>query len=241
MARAFERQTSGQARVIGIIAEPCDWQSTELRAIKVIPRDGKPIAEWTNANSAWLDVVQEIRRAIQDDSRVGSTAHPQEDRTSVAAREPQAASRYRAKRDFDDIDRSEFREKAFEEIKTYFKEAALELDAIDEFRARVVDLSPTSFGCTIVNRALNRGTAHLTVHRQTNNRSMMGDIFWSFEENSAPNTSNGSLTIGNDEFSLFLTSHVFGFGTEERRKLSGRDAALMIWTDTVERAGIEHA
>ena len=52
MSRALERQNLGEARVVAIIVEPCDWQSTPLRAIKVLPHDGKPVADWTNPNSA---------------------------------------------------------------------------------------------------------------------------------------------------------------------------------------------
>ncbi len=241
MARALERQNAGEVRVIGIIAEPCDWQSTELRAIKVLPRDGKPIAEWTNANSAWLNVAQEIRLAVLEDRQTSSTTNEQEGGSGPSARAPSAASRYRAKRNFDDIDRSEFREQAFEEIRTYFKEAAAELDALDDFRARVVDVSPTAFSCTIVNRALKRGTAHLTVHRHTNSRSGMGDIYWSFEENAAPTSANGWLSIENDEFELFLKRDSYGFRSSERSKLSGREAASLLWDETITQAGIAHA
>lgn len=240
MARALERQASGEARVIGIIVEPCDWQSTPLRAIKVLPRDGKPVAEWTNANSAWLNVVQEIRRVILEDRQAGSTAQEKNTQSASFSRPTASTSRYRAKRDFDDIDRSEFRERAFEEIKEYFKEASSELDSLDDFRARVVDISPTAFGCTIVNRALSRGTAHLTVHRQTSSRSGMGDIYWSFDENAAPNTAHGWLSIENDEFELFLKTQSFSFGSDERRQMSGREAASSMWNDMLERAGIAH-
>jgi hypothetical protein len=69
MARAMARQAAGEARVIAIIVEPCDWQSTILRSIKVVPQDGRAISEWTNPNSAYLNIVQEIRRAIESDHR----------------------------------------------------------------------------------------------------------------------------------------------------------------------------
>lgn len=238
MARALERQAAGEARVIGIIFEPCDWQSTRLRSIKVLPRDGKPVVEWTNPNSAWLNVVQEIRRAIVEDGRTGSDVVTKNAQHTHVSREASNVSRYRAKRDFDDIDRSEFRERAFQEIRAYFREASAELDSLDDCRARVTDISPTAFGCTIVNRACNRGTAHLTVHRQSSSRSGIGDICWSFEENAAQNAANGWLSIENDEFELFLRLQSFGLGSEERRKMSAREAASSIWGDLLEQAGI---
>src|SRR5690606_13037417 len=63
MQRAMERHDAEEARVIPIIAEPCDWASMEpLRRLKALPKDGVPISEWANANNAYLDVVQELRR-----------------------------------------------------------------------------------------------------------------------------------------------------------------------------------
>ena len=62
MGLALERHRSGQAHVVPIIIEPCDWKSTPLRQLKAIPKDGEPIAKWENANEAYLDVVNELRR-----------------------------------------------------------------------------------------------------------------------------------------------------------------------------------
>lgn len=235
MVRALERQEAGEARVVAIIVEPCDWQSTPLRAIKVLPHDGKAVADWTNTNSAWLNVVQEIRRAIKEDKRTAPTA------PLPSLRAPgTTTTRYRAKRDFDEIDRSEFREAAFEGIKSYFRDAAAELDSLDDFRARFVEISPTAFGCTIVNRALNRGTAHLTVHRQGGGRSGLGDIYWSFEENAPANTASGAVAITNDEFELFLKGRSFHFDASDRSRMTARDTAVMIWDEMLELAGIAH-
>jgi hypothetical protein len=231
------RQAAGEARVIAIIVEPCDWQSTILRSIKVLPQDGRAISEWTNPNSAYLNVVQEIRRAIESEQRqVEPTAQPP---TPAAATELQR--RYRAKRDFDDIDRSEFREASFDQIRTYFQKAVSELDSLDDFRARFRNLSETSFGCTIVNRARDRGTAHLTMHVGGGGRSGFGDLHWSFEENAPEKGAHGWLSIGHDEFDLYLESNGFHMrGGQERSRMSPLQAAQMLWEDLLEKAGISY-
>ena len=64
MKRALERHRSGDARVVPIVIEPCDWASTALRNLKALPQDGRPVSEWTNENNAFLDVVQELRRML---------------------------------------------------------------------------------------------------------------------------------------------------------------------------------
>lgn len=237
MARAMARQAAGEARVIAIIVEPCDWQSTILRSIKVVPQDGRAISEWTNPNSAYLNVVQEIRRAIESDQRqVEPVARAP---TPAAAAELQR--RYRAKRDFDDIDRSEFREASFAQIRDYFQKAVSELDSLDDFRARFRDLSETSFGCTIVNRARDRGTAHLTMHVGRGGRSGFGDLHWSFEENAPEKGAHGWLSIGHDEFDLYLESSGFHMRSrEERSRMTPLQAAQMLWGDLLEKAGISY-
>lgn len=234
MARAMARQACGEARVIAIIVEPCDWQSTILRSIKVVPQDGRSVSEWTNSNSAYLNVVQEIRRAIESDQR-------QIELPARAAAPAEPQRRYRAKRDFDDIDRSEFREASFTQIRDYFQKALSELDSLDDFRARFRDLSETSFGCTIVNRARDRGTAHLTLHMGQGGRSGFGDLHWSFEENARDNGAHGWLLIGQDEFDLYLQSNSFHVGrAEDRSRMTPLQAAQMLWEDLLERAGISY-
>ncbi len=47
MSRALERHDAGVARVIPIIVEPCDWQSSPLKKLKDMPRVGLGGSEWT--------------------------------------------------------------------------------------------------------------------------------------------------------------------------------------------------
>lgn len=237
MGRALERQAAGEARVIAIIAEPCDWQSTPLAKVKVVPCDGRAVSEWTNPNSAFLDTIREIRRAIEADQKGPSPRVELFDRSAVTVT---AQNRYRAKRDFDDIDRSEFREAAFVTMRKYFRQAVEELDSIEDFRGRFRDLSATSFGCTIVNRARDRGTAHITVHMRAGDKYGLGDIYYSFEENSASNSAHNTFVIGHDEFELFLTSGHFGMA-REMPKLSPEVASEGVWVEMLEKAGITSA
>ncbi|MGH6821461.1 MAG: toll/interleukin-1 receptor domain-containing protein [Methylocella sp.] len=79
MTRALERHEVGDMRVVPIIIEPCDWKASPLRALKALPRDGKPVTEWTNQNNAFMDIVTELRRVLaENDARNGTaTAAPQ--------------------------------------------------------------------------------------------------------------------------------------------------------------------
>src|SRR5215469_11139240 len=46
MARALERHQRGEARVVPVILRPCDWQSSPLNVLQVLPKDGKPVVDW---------------------------------------------------------------------------------------------------------------------------------------------------------------------------------------------------
>ena len=146
------------------------------------------------------------------------------------------ASRYRVQRDFDEIDRSEFRETAFAAIRDYFQQQIAEIDMVSDLRGRFAPRGPSSFGCTVVNRAreLNRGTAHINVHCK-NGGLGLGDIYYSFSEN-APNSVNGIFHIESDEYEMYLSS-MMPIGSAWKR-LTPEEAAEHLWADFIEKAGV---
>ncbi len=237
MRRALERHEAGEARIVPIIVEPCEWKEiSELCRLKAVPEDGNPISEWTNANNAYLNVVQEIRRIV-DASETDASESTENEPVRVAPQ--QNVPRYRVQRDFDEIDRSEYRDTAFATIKDYFRRATKEINAVDGLRGRFVDRSASSFGSTVVNRGRHRGTVHITVHCR-NAEYALSDIFYSFSENAAENTANGGFSVSSDEYEQFLTVTMSIFGSEPDR-LNPEQAAEYLWYQFIEQAGIIHA
>ena len=57
---------SRSVKVIPIIVEACKWNSTQLRDYKIIPKDAKPIRKWQDQNSAFVEVVEEIERVVNE-------------------------------------------------------------------------------------------------------------------------------------------------------------------------------
>lgn len=233
MTRALERHEARETRVIPIIIEPCDWKASPLKKLKVTPRDGKPVSEWTNQNNAFVDIVGELRRVLTEEKVEGVATSATADTDS-----PRLARRYRIRRDFDEIDRGDFRIEAFKTIRTYFQAAVAEIDGIEGIRGRFVPHGSQSFGCTVVNKAMQSGTAHITVHTRNSNVGL-GDIYYSFSENAPPNRANGTFNVDSDEYDLFLKSSPFGLG-EAQERLSPEQAAEQIWTRFLEQAGISN-
>lgn len=237
MQRALERHETREARVVPIIVEPCDWAAMpELRRLKAVPKDGKPISEWANENNAYLNVVQEIRRIV-DAGGLDLSEPVNKEPAPTAPR--QGVPRYRVQRDFDEIDQSEYRDAAFATIKDYFRRAIGEIDAVNGLRGRFVDRGANSFGSTIVNRDRKHGTAHITVHCR-NAGFALGDIYYSFNENAGENTANGGFNVSSDEYEQFLVVTMAMFGNQPDR-LNTEQAGEYLWNQFIEQAGITHA
>ncbi|WP_227272158.1 toll/interleukin-1 receptor domain-containing protein [Roseobacter weihaiensis] len=232
MQRALERHDAGEARVVPIVVEPCEWAATpQLSRLKAVPKDGNPISEWANANNAYLNVVREIRRIVD----AGETAAPA---SSAPATQWQGTPPYRVQRDFDEIDRSDYRDAAFITIKAYFRRAIGEIDAVEGLRGRFVNRGETAFGSTVVNRGRQHGAAHITVQCR-NAGFALGDIYFSFSESAADNKANGGFNVSSDAYEQFLIATTMMFGDEPDR-LNPEQAAAYLWNRFIEQAGITH-
>ena len=238
MERALERHRAGEARVIPIIVEPCHWETSPLRELRALPRDGVPVSDWDNPNDAYVDIVREVRR-ILDIGEPAKVAAAQPVEPTVARTHGATARRIRVPRDFDAIDRTEFSENAFATIHNHFEASITEINAIEELRGRIVTHSPTSFGCTVVNSARTHGTAYITVHRRQGDLGL-ADIFYSFTENAPPNTANGGFFVEADEYELYLRPLWMDF-TNEEEQLTAQDASARLWEKFLEQAGLTYA
>ena len=77
MVEAFARHRAGEALVVPVVVQPCDWHATALAELNALPRDGLPITSWANAEEAYLDVARGIRRAAEEiRGRWGDHADP---------------------------------------------------------------------------------------------------------------------------------------------------------------------
>src|SRR6476660_4799035 len=78
---AMERHQKSQARVIPVILQPCDWNTSIFARLQALPKNVKPVTDWKNRNSAFLNVVEGIRKTLQDmgisRSRDGKSAEKQ--------------------------------------------------------------------------------------------------------------------------------------------------------------------
>jgi TIR domain/Phosphorylase superfamily len=62
MMRAMERQASGDARVVPIVLRSVDLVKTPFKKLQALPRNGRPIDTWRNADEIWSSIALEIRQ-----------------------------------------------------------------------------------------------------------------------------------------------------------------------------------
>jgi predicted helicase len=65
MRVALERQAAGEAVVIPVLLRPVDWQAAPFAHLAVLPKNGRPVAQWPTRDAALLDVAQGIRVVVE--------------------------------------------------------------------------------------------------------------------------------------------------------------------------------
>jgi hypothetical protein len=66
MKRALERHDSKEAQVIPIILRPTDWKRAPFSKLQVLPSNGRPITRWPDRDEAFLNIAQDIRKAVDE-------------------------------------------------------------------------------------------------------------------------------------------------------------------------------
>ena len=233
LARAIERQDAGELRIIPVVIEPCDWKGSPLKRFKALPKDGKPVSEYANPNNAYLEVATALRQIVEASPEAPARTTPSSRSTGAST----PAKRYRAKKTFDVVDRQEFIAETFAEIRKYFSASAAELNTIDGFKARYTEAGQNVFGCTVVNRQMQDGTASITVYAAAG-RNALGDIYWSNQADASPNQANGQFRIDHDDYEMFITHD--DWMHRDAKRLTPKQAAELLWDQLIERAGISH-
>lgn len=66
MKRALERHDRREGLVIPIILRPVVWASSPFAKLQALPKDGRPVTEWSNRDAAFVNITEGIRVAVED-------------------------------------------------------------------------------------------------------------------------------------------------------------------------------
>jgi hypothetical protein len=86
MVRALARHTAGEAHVIPILLQPCDFETAPFAMLQLLPGNGRPISVWEHRDEAYVSVVQGIRAALSSlHLRTGGPRRAEDDREGPAS------------------------------------------------------------------------------------------------------------------------------------------------------------
>ena len=233
---ALEMEKQGTIIIIPIVVEPCDWLNTPFGEFKALPKDGKAVSTWENKNTAFLDVIQNIRKLLQ------SQGNSKTKELKFVSSNVPLTRNYRVKKDFDSIEKLEFTEKTFHEIKEYLKRYIEEIIQIDNIKVRILSDNDKQFECWLVNRNKINTESQLKISiGSVNNqigftRSAENEITYSIANNTRPVDKNFSLRF--DDFQMFWAEGNYFSSHQERTKLESKSIAEIIWRDWLESVGI---
>ncbi|NTD88374.1 toll/interleukin-1 receptor domain-containing protein [Agrobacterium tumefaciens] len=237
MQRAMERHETGEAIVIPVILRACDWHSAPFGKLNAVPRDGKPITQWTDIDDAMLQVAKAVREAS---SRKPGKAEPAISRPSQVSAAPTPSqptgprsSNLRLAKAFTQRDKDQFKLDTFEYIARFFENSLAELGERNRgFEGVFRRIDANRFFATIYRdgKDVARGTVYI------GGNTWGRGICYVEGETTASNSMNETLSVEADDQALFLQSMGMAtFGGQRDQKLSQEGAAELLWSILVKR------
>jgi hypothetical protein len=234
---ALSQMEAGELVIVPVIAEPCDWHASPLGKMKAIPIDGKPISDWVNKNTAYLNIIQEIRRLMDVPPLIKkANLFPQSPDTLQSTRKA-----YKVKQDFTEVDIVDFRQRTFDAIKKYFNDSIEEINTIADIQARMLDSEKKSFTCLISNRRKTDSKGYITVQISTESHFGRSDLSYTLSDKPSPNVVHmeNVFAIEKTDYKLMWVQRSL-YNSSSTKVFSENDMAELLWTIFIDQVGISN-
>ncbi|SFC65958.1 TIR domain-containing protein [Flagellimonas taeanensis] len=231
---AMEMQAKNMLTIVPIVLEPCDWKSTPFSKYKALPKDGKPVSEWSNKNNAMLDVVQNLRLLVSGEE---TSTIQQKSKKTV-----QLPTNYKVKKDFDSLQKMDFQDEGFKKLKSILENNIEEINQIENIKARVLTSTDNTFEALIVNRNRVQSESKITINKGKD-QSLPLMTSGSFDQSMTCKFDNGTsqnlaYAVSHDDFDLFWIGPLGYYFGKEQTRLSMDQICNEIWTNWLEKVGI---
>jgi hypothetical protein len=238
-ATALEREKAGTITIVPVIVQPCDWHNTPFADFKALPRDGKAVSDWSNVNTAFLDVTQNLRKMVAGQSSEGGIDIQPIRKSGTVSRN------YKVKTDFDSIHKMEFVTKTFREVKDHIKLSLAEVEAIDNIKTMPGGNTDRTFEYLLVNRNKINAEAKLTLTTEQDStgfsalRSGNNQLSYSIGDMNRPGQLR-SFSLAWDDFHIYWTEGSVGtfYGKSKSSELTSKDIAELIFNEWLTAVGI---
>lgn len=233
MARSLERAECGDARLAPIILRACDWKSTPFAKYVLAPTDAKPIVEHPDIDAAFLQVVNELRRAISKIvSKPNENASAKEEAFIEDRVSAPRSSNLRIRKEFSDADAARFLEEAFDFTYRFFENSVTELQRRNPgVEGRVRRSNDERFTVELFQNGSKAAAATIFVSRSFGEAM----IAYSNGLTDQGNSMNGGFRVEHDDQIQFLRPwmFMFGRGSDDSAKLSFHGAAELLWEQVI--------
>jgi hypothetical protein len=230
MTRALERHEDGKAKVIPIILEFCDWHPAPFGKLNALPKDGKPIRQYTNPNEAFTEITEEIRKLVSSNPPKVSSGDSPPICGSSPSPIPTAnirSSNLRVKKSFSDREKDDFIEKAFDYIAIFFENSLKKLDKRnDHLECKFKKIDANHFCAYIYEKGQQKSQCKIWLDAQYG-----AGFHLNFSRDASPvdNSFNESMSIVDDGYSLFLQPIGMAHLAGSNQQLSFEGAAEYFW------------
>ncbi|QLC22864.1 toll/interleukin-1 receptor domain-containing protein [Parasphingopyxis sp. CP4] len=232
MLAALDQHEKGISRVIAVILRPCDWQSAPFAGTLVAPTDGKPVTKWPSSDDAFLDVVQSIRRVLEDHK----TSDPQQaeemdnHQTSKTNDPEPRSSNLRIKSEFSEADKDKFVDESYDYIKKFFGNSLEALKSRnDEIDFRMRETGDDRFSATLYRGG--KKVSECTIYVGSDHRSRT--ISYSDQASGHSNSYRLSVRAETDDYKIYLSSS-FSMYHDRDKKLNPEGASELFWSELIE-------
>jgi hypothetical protein len=231
--QALELQAKGRMIIVPIIAEHCDWLNSPFREMKAVPKDGKPIIDWTNDNAAYLNIISELRRVLNSLKGIAKLSHPIENQAVPS-------KNYKVKKDFTQVDVVNFRRDSFHNIKKFFVESVDEINTVDDIQAMLLTEEKDSFTCLISNKAKINSNGYITVYMPGESMFGNADLAYTLADRRSQNSiqMNNIFTIESDQYQLYWSANNNLYGSSEKKSWTVKEISEKIWNEFIGQVGI---
>lgn len=231
--RAQEMQAEGLLMIVPIIVEPCDWKKSPFGNLKALPKDGKEVSNWTNENNAFLNIVDELRKLLSEGQSLNDNKSLQSIEQSISTRN------YKVKTIFSEVDKVNFKEKSFSEIKKYFEKAAAEINTVDRIQCKTIREDSGTITYLISNRA-NGQDKYITISTESTHNFSNSDLYYIFEKDIPQNRMqmDQNFEISDDDYDQYWKKVYNSYNRNDETRYTANELAGEIWDNFISQVGI---
>jgi len=200
LTRALERHEKGDATVIPVILQPCDWKNSPFSSLRATPTDGRPVTKFPNIHDAFLEITDDIRAAAAALGRSAVTETSPPRVATAPGKSGPRSSNLRMKRKFSDRERDAFVDEVFEYAASFFENSLSELaERNDVIEHRFKRVSKTEFTAAVYANGEKTTSCRIWLPGR---QAWGGDIAYAIGDSGHGQSMNESMSVDEDGYTL---------------------------------------